>query len=102
MCSQRLKILQNKKITTNNSKKGFTPNLIQFWDNFGKEIVQTYLKDSCISKENYINESWISTAIEKANTHDIRYINKLLSVLSFEVWYRLFITKEIKSDDNLL
>jgi len=96
------KILLNKKISINNSKRGFTPNLIQFWKNYGNEIVQTYLKNSRISEENYINESWIFTSIEKANTYDIRYINKLLSVLSFEVWYRLFITKEIKSDDTLL
>jgi len=96
------KILQNKKISINNSKRGFTPNLIQFWKNYGNEIVQTYLKNSRISKENYINESWITIAIEKANTCDIRYINKLLSVLSLEIWYRLFITKEIKSDDTLL
>lgn len=96
------KILQNKEIQINNSKRGFTPNLIQFWKNYGNKIVGIYLKDSNISKENYVNESWIVSAIEKANTYDIRYINKLLSVLSFEVWYRLFVTKEIKSDDTLL
>jgi len=96
-------ISENKKIIINNSKKGFSPNLIQFWKNYGSEIAQTYLKDSRISKENYINEHWILTALEKANKFDdIRYINKLLSVLSFEIWFRLFVTKEIKSQDTML
>jgi asparagine synthase (glutamine-hydrolysing) len=96
------KMSENKKIPINNSKKGFSPNLIQFWQSFGNEMVQTYLKNSRISQENYVNEAWISTALEKANKFDIRYINKLLSVLSFEIWYRLLVTKEIKSNDTLL
>ena len=33
---------------------------------------------------------------------DIRYINKFLGLLAFEIWYRLFITKEIKSDEKLI
>ena len=96
------KISENKKIPINNSKRGFSPNLIQFWEDFGNKIVQTYLKDSRISKENYVDETWISFALEKANNSDLRYINKLLSVLSFEIWYRLFVTKDIKSNDTLL
>ncbi|WP_182126179.1 asparagine synthase C-terminal domain-containing protein [Nitrosopumilus sp. b2] len=96
------KISQNKKISINNSKRGFSPDLISFWKNYGNKITQIYLKNSHVSKENYINESWIITSIEKANSNDIRYINKLLSVLSFEIWYRLFITKEIDSDYTLL
>jgi asparagine synthase (glutamine-hydrolysing) len=95
-------ILDNKKIPINNTKRGFSPNLIQFWQDFGNEIVQIYLKDSRISKEKYIDETWICSAIEKANKLDLRYINKLLSVLSLEIWYRLFVTKEIKSNDTLM
>ncbi len=96
------KILQNKNIQIENSKKGFSPNLIQFWKNYGSELVNTYLNNSSISNEKYISNSWILSATQKANALDIRYINKLLSVLSFEIWYRLFVTKEIKSDETLL
>ncbi len=32
---------------------------------------------------------------------DVRYINKFLGILALEIWYRLFITKEIKDDGRI-
>ncbi|MCH7648815.1 MAG: hypothetical protein IIA83_09435 [Thaumarchaeota archaeon] len=32
---------------------------------------------------------------------DVRYVNKFLGMLAFEIWYRLFITTEIGSEDTL-
>ena len=42
--------------------------------------------------------------IEKYIDHsdlDVKYVNKFLGLLACEVWYRLFITKEIDSNDTL-
>ena len=32
---------------------------------------------------------------------DVKYVNKFFGLLAFEVWYRLFITKEMNSNTNL-
>lgn len=97
-------ILKEKNIFVDSTKKGFTPNLPLFWNNFGKEISQIYLNDdSRIVKDGWISSNWISLALEKINyDKDIRYINKLLHIMSFEIWYRLFITKELYPNDKLI
>jgi len=35
------------------------------------------------------------------NTLDVRYISKLLQLLSLEVWYKMFITSEIRAKEIL-
>ena len=97
-------ILREKNILVDSNKKGFTPNLPSFWNNFGKEISQIYLNDdSRIVKDGWISSNWISSALDKINyDEDIRYINKLLHIMSFEIWYRLFITKELHPNDKLI
>jgi len=32
---------------------------------------------------------------------DVRYVNKFLGLLAFEIWYRLFISKEMNSETTL-
>ena len=32
---------------------------------------------------------------------DVRVVNKLLGLLAFEIWYRIFITKEMDSNEKL-
>jgi len=97
------KILKNKNIHLDSTKKGFTPNFPLFWNTYGKEITSTYLKDARIIRDNWISENWVNNALKNiGDTNDIRYINKLLHIISFEIWYRLFITKEMISTDKLL
>ncbi|HUS50476.1 MAG TPA: asparagine synthase C-terminal domain-containing protein [Candidatus Paceibacterota bacterium] len=97
------KILKKKNISVDSSKKGFTPNFPLFWDNYGKEITSSYLNDSRIVRDSWISQNWINNAIKNiSESNDIRYINKLLHVISFEIWYRLFITKEMTPSDKLL
>ena len=43
---------------------------------------------------------WISKYINNMEL-DYRIINKFYGLLAFEIWYRLFITKEISSEDTL-
>ena len=31
----------------------------------------------------------------------VRYVNKFLGLLAFEIWYRIFITKEMNDDEKL-
>jgi asparagine synthase (glutamine-hydrolysing) len=57
--------------------------------------------DSRIVQDGWINQSWINDYIDKKEELDVRYVNKFLGLLALEVWYRLFITKEMKSDTTL-
>jgi asparagine synthase (glutamine-hydrolysing) len=88
-------------------KKGFSLNLLNMWNNYGKEIISSYLNsDSDIVKNNIVNSHWIAKAISLVHnsTDDnmkIRYISKLLSLLSFELWYSIFISCSLKSNVKL-
>ncbi|WP_458720927.1 asparagine synthase-related protein [Candidatus Nitrosocosmicus sp. R] len=88
-------------------KKGFSLNLVNMWDNYGKQIITAYLHtDSESVKNDIINIKWINESISLAgnstnNNLRIRYISKLLSVLSFEIWYRIFISHTLKSSAKL-
>ncbi|MBA2268079.1 MAG: asparagine synthase [Nitrosopumilus sp.] len=88
-------------------KKGFSLNLLNMWKNYGKEIIITYLnKDADSVKENIINLDWIDESIKSIDGEfnkelKIRYISKLLSVLSFEIWYRIFVTCTLNANTKL-
>ena len=62
--------------------------------------------DSDSVKENIINLRWIEDSIKLVDDEinkelKIRYISKLLSVLSFEVWYRIFVTCKLSANTKL-
>ncbi|MBA3750615.1 MAG: asparagine synthase, partial [Nitrosopumilus sp.] len=88
-------------------KKGYTLNLLNMWKNYGKEIILSYLNsDSDSVKSNIINSRWINESISLVdNSLDInlkiRYISKLLSLLAFEVWYRIFISCNLEANVKL-
>ena len=83
-------------------KQGFAVNTISLWDNYGKEICKQYLFDARIVKDGWISNEWIKKNFQKADSEkNIRYINKFFSILGYEIWYRLFITKEMSSSETL-
>jgi len=77
------------------------------WKNYGRDIILTYLNsDSESVKENILNLTWIQDSIKLVDDEinkdlRIRYISKLLSVLSFEVWYRIFVTRTLNANRKL-
>ncbi len=81
-------------------KLGFNVNTINLWQSHGHKLCKEFLDDSRIVKDGWINSKWIEKYIDK-NDLDVKYVNKFLGILAFEIWYRLFITKEISSDDKL-
>ena len=84
------------------SKQGFSVNTINLWKNYGKILCNNYLKDARIVKDGWIREEWISNHFKEIeNTLDVRYVNKFLGLLAFEIWYRMFVTKEMNSDTKL-
>jgi asparagine synthase (glutamine-hydrolysing) len=81
-------------------KQGFSVNTLNLWKSHGQEICKNYLSDARIVEDKWINRDWILKYINQNNL-DISYINKFFGLLAFEIWYRLFITKEMKSDTIL-
>jgi asparagine synthase (glutamine-hydrolysing) len=86
-------------------KKGFSPSLLFDWQKNGKEICQSFLlnKKSQIYQKNLINYDWIVKAFDKVEFDgDIRYLNRLISILALDIWVKIFVTNELKNTKKLV
>jgi len=81
-------------------KLGFNVNTKNLWDSYGKSLCTEYLLDSSIVRDGWINKKWITNYINRNNL-DVRYINKFLGLLAFEIWYRLFVTRDMDANTSL-
>ena len=81
-------------------KLGFNVNTLNLWKSFGQSLCKEYLVDSEITKDGWINKDWINKYIDRTDL-DVRYVNKFLGLLAFEIWYRLFVTKDISANTTL-
>jgi asparagine synthase (glutamine-hydrolysing) len=86
----------NLDFLTSNQKLGFSVNTIRLWESYGHRLCNKYLKDSRVISDGWINQKWVNKYIDNENLN-VRYINKFLGILALELWYRLFVTKEISS-----
>ena len=82
------------------TKLGFSMNTLNLWKNYGQKICKSYLIDARIIQDGLINDVWVKKYINTPNL-DVSYVNKFLGLLAFEIWYRLFITTEMKPDEQL-
>ena len=82
-------------------KLGFNVSTTNLWKFFGKKLCQNYLKDARITAAGYINQSWLDKWLVKNDDIQIRYVNKLMGLLAFEIWYRLFVTKDMSANTTL-
>lgn len=83
------------------TKLGFNVNTTNLWKSFGQKLCKKYLSDSNIVNDGWINQSWLDAYIDRTDDLEIRYVNKFLGLLALEIWYRLFVTKEMKPDQTL-
>ncbi len=90
----------NSSSLVSNQKLGFSINTINLWNSYGYNLCKDFLLDAEISKEGWINPDWIDLHLRKELT-DIKYANKFLGLLALEIWYRLFVTKTLKSNSLL-
>ena len=97
---RKLLIKYNCDSLISKEKLGFSVNTINLWNSIGKELCHSYLDNARIVEDGWINKKWISSHITKSDL-DVRYINKFLGLLSFEIWYRIFISKEMNSQTKL-
>ncbi|MEE8255626.1 MAG: hypothetical protein V3R12_02100 [Nitrosopumilaceae archaeon] len=72
------------------------------WKNHGHKLCKHYLSDARIVKDGWINGDWIKKHFRSLDENlDARYVNKFLGLLAFEIWYRIFITKEMDENTTL-
>jgi len=84
------------------TKQGFSVNTINLLNTHGRELCDYYLSDARIIKEGWIKQDWIKKHLKKLGKEpDVRYANKFLGLLAFEIWFRLFVTREIKPTTTL-
>lgn len=94
------KHISSNLITPN--KQGFSVNTVNLWNSHGKKICKYYLDNARIVKDKWISGDWIEKSIKKLDDKaDVRYVNKFLGLLAFEIWYRIFVTKEMSPETKL-
>ena len=81
-------------------KLGFNVNTQNLWKEYGHDLCKEYLDKSRLVEDGLINNNWILKHIDNSEIN-IKYVNKFLGLLSCEIWYRLFITKEMNSNTTL-
>jgi len=81
-------------------KLGFNVNTLNLWKEKGHDLCKYFFDKSRLVESKIINKDWIEKYIDHSDL-DVKYVNKFLGLLACEVWYRLFITKEINSNDTL-
>jgi asparagine synthase (glutamine-hydrolysing) len=87
-----------------NKKIGFGMDLAKFWSSFGEEIVTSNLDKGRIFEDKIINKEWYKKSLVRIDENKkdaTRYISKMLQLLSLEIWYKLFITSEIKANYSM-
>ena len=96
------KILQKYEIDTfvTKEKQGFSVNTQNLWKKYGQKLCMYFLDESRIIRDGWINSEWVSKYISNKDL-EARYVNKFLGLLAFEIWYRIFITKEMNDDEKL-
>lgn len=96
------RLLKNYQLDTfvEPRKLGFSIDTVNYWKSHGFKLCKDFLSESNIVSEGWVNQEWISKHLNREQ-NDVRYVNKFFGLLSFEIWYRLFITKEITANTKL-
>ena len=81
-------------------KLGFSVNTINLWKSYGHDLCKEFLDNSRAVKDGWINNDWIIKHIDNSDL-DVKYINKFLGILALEIWFRIFITKEMSGHESL-
>ena len=81
-------------------KKGFSIDTKNLWEDYGKKICEYFLTDARTIRDGWIRNDWIKRSISRDDL-DYRDVNKFLGLLALEIWYRLFITKEMSPNEKL-
>ena len=84
------------------SKMGFSPDTVSYWRRYGYDVCSAYLGDAASRtvSDGWISRDWIRRNLSR-DVRDVRCVNKLLGLLAFEVWYRIFVTRDMDPEAGL-
>jgi asparagine synthase (glutamine-hydrolysing) len=92
--------LDSKNVS--DTKIGFGMDLKKLWTNSAKEITISTLSSASVFRDKIISNDFYDRSIRKIEeTGDLRYISKMLQLLSLEIWYKMFITFELSPKSSL-
>jgi asparagine synthase (glutamine-hydrolysing) len=92
--------LDSKNVS--DTKIGFGMDLKKLWTSSAKEIVISTLSNASIFRDKIINSDFYNRSIKRIDeTGDLRYISKMLQLLSLEIWYKMFVTFESNPKSSL-
>ena len=84
------------------NKLGFSLDIRNLWISEGKEIVTSNLDKGQIFESKLVRRDFYKRSLKRIEeTLDVRYISKMLQLLSLEIWYKMFITLEVSSKHKL-
>ena len=81
-------------------KLGFNVNTLNLWETHGHDLCKEFFDNSRLVEANLIRKEWITKHIDDLDIN-IKYVNKFLGLLACEIWYRIFITKEMSENNKL-
>ena len=81
-------------------KLGFNVNTLNLWKTHGHDLCKEFFDNSRLVEANLISKEWITKHIVDLDIN-IKYVNKFLGLLACEIWYRIFITKEMNENNKL-
>ena len=82
-------------------KQGFSINTVNMWNSYAQKIFLHYFDNSRLVEDKILNPIWLEKHSHKDDL-DVRYVNKLLGILALEIWYRVFITKDLNPNEKLI
>jgi asparagine synthase (glutamine-hydrolysing) len=92
--------LDSKNVS--DTKIGFGMDLKKLWRNSAKEIVISTLSNASVFRDKIISSEFYDRSIRRIEeTGDLRYISKMLQLLSLEIWYKMFITFDLSPKSSL-
>jgi asparagine synthase (glutamine-hydrolysing) len=102
-------LLNSQKGTYNDAndfiKKGFSVELEYLWNKSARDAAAKYLNsESEIIKHSIVNPEWLASNLRNlgdSSALNVRYVSKILSILALEVWYRIFVSKTMKSSEKI-
>ena len=90
----------NAESLVTKEKLGFSVNTTNLWKSYGHSLCKEFLDNSRVVQDGWINKDWILKHIDNSEL-DVKYINKFLGILALEIWFRIFVTKEMNGNESL-
>ena len=90
----------NAESLVTKEKLGFSVNTTNLWKSYGHNLCKEFLGNSRVVQDGWINKDWILKHIDNSEL-DVKYINKFLGILALEIWFRIFVTKEMNGNESL-